>query len=143
LSLLIPVLIFAAQILQFLNLNYFYQLIFASIIKEKLKEDLIKESYQDLRKYHKLFSTNVSKKYYLFKFLNIFTSQDLSNHCYALNEKVEVWPVENYKQFEKHFNRGIKSAQKLIEQSLNYFNAEASLAEIINLFGEKDFLGET
>lgn len=137
-----PLLFYQLQEKHFANLNYFYQLIFASIIKEKLKEDLIKESYQDLRKYHKLFSTNVSKKYYLFKFLNIFTSQDLSNHCYALNEKVEVWPVENYKQFEKHFNRGIKSAQKLIEQTLSYFKNGTSLTEIINLFGEKNFLGE-
>lgn len=49
---------------------------------------------------------------------------------------------QNYQQFEKHFEKGISSAQKLIEQSLNYLRGESSLTEILNLFGDRNFLGK-
>jgi hypothetical protein len=126
----------------FETLNYFYQLIFNRIFDEKLEEQLIWESYHDLRKYHKFFFTKDAKKYYLFKFLNFILPQNLSQYSYALNKKEDIWPKENYQQFEKCFNSGIKSAQKLIEQTLNYLAGKTSLAEILNLFSEKNFLGE-
>ena len=49
---------------------------------------------------------------------------------------------QNYQQFEKHFAVGIKSAKKLIEQTLNYLQSELSLTELLSLFSEKNFLGE-
>lgn len=124
------------------TLNYFYQLIFSNIFDENLEEQLLQESYQDLRKYHKIFFTEDQKKYYLFKFLNLIIPPNLSQYSYALNEKEDIWPEENYQKFEKCFNKGIKSAQKLIEQTLNYFAGSISLTEILNLFGQKNFLGE-
>lgn len=126
----------------FKSLYYFYQLIFSRIFEEELEVELLRESYHDLRKYHKLFLTDSKKKYYLFKFLNLILPQDLSQYSYALNEEQDVWPEENYQQFEKCFKKGISSAQKLIEQSLNYLSGEASLTEILNVFGDKNFLGE-
>jgi hypothetical protein len=126
----------------FETLNYFYQLIFENIFEKGLEADLLQESYQDLRKYHKLFFIRNKKKLYLFKFLNLILPQDLSQHSYALNEKKDVWPEKNYQQFEKSFNKGISSAQKLIEQSLNYLAGEASLTDLLKLFGAKNFLGE-
>jgi len=125
----------------FETLNYFYQLIFKNIFEEKMEEELIRESYQDLRKYHKLFFIKDQKKYYLFKVLNLILPQNLSQYSYALNEKENIWPKKNYQQFEKCYNKGIKSAQKLIEQTLNYLAGEVSLTEILNLFGQKNFLG--
>jgi len=124
------------------TLFYFYQLIFSSIFDKKLEAELIQQSYQDLRKYHKLFFTKDKKKYYLFKFMNLILPQDLSQYSYALNEKEDVWPAENYIHFEKCFNKGIKAAQKLIEQTLNYLEGEVSLTELLILFSEKNFLGE-
>lgn len=124
------------------TLAYFYQLIFQNIFKEKLETQLIWDSYLDLRKYHKFFLTKDLKKYYLFKLLNIVLPQNLSHHCYALNEKQDIWPLENYQQFENYFNKGIKSAQKLIEETLSYFQAEASLTELLSSFSAKNFMGE-
>ena len=126
----------------FETLNYFYQLIFKSIFREKLEPQLIRDSYSDLRKYHKFFSTKDSKKYYLFKFLNLILPQNLSQHCYALNEKENIWPKKKYRKFEKSFDQGIESAQKLIEQTLEYFKSETSLTELLTLFSQKNFLGE-
>lgn len=126
----------------FETLNYFYQLIFKNIFGEKLEPQLIQDSYVDLQKYHNFFSTKGSKKYYIFKILNLILPQNLSQHCYALNEKEDCWPLKNYQRFEKHFDKGVKSAQKLIEQTLKYFQAEASLTEVLSLFSQNNFLGE-
>ena len=124
------------------TLKYFYQLIFDSIFEEKISEELLRYSYQDLRKYHKIFFTKNAGKYYLFKFMNLILPQDLRQYSYALNERDKIWPAENYQEFEKCFNKGIKSAQKLIEQTLNYFEGAVSLSELLSLFGHKNFLGE-
>jgi len=124
------------------SLNYFYQLIFENVLGENLDQKLIWDSYLDLRKYHKLFSTDSSLKYYLFKILNLLLPQDLSQYSYALNDREEVWSREKYQQFEKHFNRGIKSAQSLIAETLKYFQSEKSLSETLALFSNKNFLGE-
>ncbi len=126
----------------FMSLNYYYHLIFNSIFKEELGKQLVWESYLDLRKYHKIFFAKDTKKYYLLKFLNLMLPQNLSQHCYALNEKEDIWPSGNYQQFEKHYLSGIKSAQKLIKQTLNYFQSETSLTELLSLFSAKNFLGE-
>ncbi|RAK08620.1 zinc dependent phospholipase C [Halanaerobium saccharolyticum] len=126
----------------FMSLNYYYKLIFSSIFGEELEKQLIWESYLDLRKYHKIFFAKDAKKYYLLKFLNLVLPQNLSQHSYALNEKEEVWPAENYQQFEKCYTSGIKSAQKLIVQTLNYLQSEVSLTELLALFSAKNFLGE-
>jgi len=66
----------------------------------------------------------------------------LSQYSYALNEQEDIWSEKNYQQFEKCFEKGISSAQKLIEQSLNYLAGERSLTEILDLFGDRNFLGE-
>ena len=124
------------------NLNYYYQQIFENLLEENLEKDLIWESYLDLRKYHSLFFSKDVKKYYLFRLLNLLLPHKLSQHSYALNEQVDVWPVEYYQEFEHYFAGGIKSALKLIEQTLNYFQAKISLSELLNIFGEKNFLGE-
>jgi hypothetical protein len=124
------------------SLNYFYQLIFANIFEENLDKNLIWDSYQDLRKYHKLFSTENSLKYHLFRSLNLILPQNLSQYVYALNEKKKIWPVENYQQFENYFERGVEAAQILISQTLGYFQSENSLSEILTLFSDKNFLGE-
>ena len=124
------------------NLNYYYQQIFENLLEENLEKDLIWESYLDLRKYHSLFFSKDAKKYYLFRLLNLVLPHKLSQHSYALNERVDVWPVEYYQEFEQYFAGGIKSALKLIEQTLNYFQAKISLSELLNIFGEKNFLGE-
>lgn len=137
-----PLPYYQLQAEHFETLNYFYQLILKNILGEKLEPQLIRDSYLDLNKYHKFFSTKDSKKYYLLKFLNLILPQNLSQHCYALNEKEDYWSVKKYQQFEKHFDRGVKSAQKLIEQTLEYLQAELSLTEILSLFGQKNFLGE-
>ena len=126
----------------FASLNYYYQLIFSSIFAEKLEEKLIQDSYLDLRKYHKIFFTKDTKKYYLLKLLNLILPQNLSQHSYALNEKEDIWPVENYQQFDKFFSEAVKSAQKLIEQTLNYLQSETSLTKLLKLFSKKNFLGE-
>lgn len=124
------------------SLNYFYQLIFSQIFQEELEIELLRESYFDLRKYHKLFFIKSKKKYYLFKSLNLILPQNLSQYSYALTEQENIWPEENYQQFEKCFKKGISSAQQLIEQSLNYLAGEVSLTEILKLFGDKNFIGE-
>ncbi len=126
----------------FETINYFYQLIFKRVLKTGLEAELLQQSYQDLRKYHKLFFAESKKKVYLFKFLNLILPQDLSQYSYALNEEQDIWPDKNYQQFEKCFNNGISSAQKLIEQSLNYLAGEVSLSEVLNLYGPQNFLGE-
>lgn len=124
------------------NLNYFYQLIFNDFLKTELPQNLFWESYLDLRKYHKVFSGSKIKKYYFFKLINFFLPQDLAQHSYALNQKREIWPKKNYQEFEKHFKRGIKSAQKLIAATLKYFCSKISLTELLNLYGSKNFVGE-
>ncbi len=126
----------------FESINYFYQLIFERVLKTEVEAELLRESYQDLRKYHKLFFTESKKKVYLFKFLNLILPQDLSQYSYALNEEQTIWPEKNYQQFEKCFKKGISSAQKLIEQSLNYLAGEVSLTEVLNFYGPHNFLGE-
>ena len=137
-----PLPYYQLQLEHFESINYFYQLIFERVFKEEAAEELLKESYQDLRRYHKLFFTKDKKKFYLFKFLNLVLPQNLSKYSYALNAEQDIWPDKNYQQFEKCFEQGISSAQKLIEQSLNYLAGEASLTEILNLFGPHNFLGE-
>lgn len=127
----------------FKSLKYFYQLIFNRIFEEEVELELLKESYLDLRKYHKIFFTEDKKRYCLFKFLNLILPQDLSQYSYALNEQENIWPKKNYQQFERHFEKGISSAQELIEQSLNYLAGESSLTDILNLFGERNFLGKS
>jgi len=126
----------------FESLNYYYQLIFSSLFEEELEKQLVWESYLDLRKYHKIFFAKDAKKYYLLKFLNLILPQNLSQHCYALNRKEDIWPAENYQQFEQYYLSGIKSAQKLIKQTLNYFQSAVSLTELLTLFSAKNFLGE-
>jgi len=74
--------------------------------------------------------------------LNLILPQNLSQHCYALNEKENIWPQKKYRKFEKSFDQGIESAQKLIEQTLEYFKSETSLTELLTLFSQKNFLGE-
>ncbi len=125
----------------FETINYFYKLIFENIFGENLESQLIRDSYLDLRKYHKFFSAGNSKKYYLFKFLNLISPQNLSQYCYALNEKEKFWPAKKYQQFEKKFDKGISSGQKLIELTFDYFQAELSLTELLNLFSQKNFMG--
>ncbi|MFN2341179.1 MAG: zinc dependent phospholipase C family protein [Halanaerobium sp.] len=137
-----PLPYYQLQTEHFETLVYFYQLIFNNIFEKELEAELLSESYQDLRKYHQLFFTKAKKKVYLFKFLDLILPQDLSQYSYALNEKKDVWLDENYRQFEKSFDKGISSAQKLIEQSLNYLAGEISLTELLKLFGPKNFLGE-
>lgn len=124
------------------NLNFYYQQIFNNLLGGDLDQELIWESYLDLRKYHSVFYCRDAKKYYLFRLLNLVLPQNLSQHCYALNEREEVWPAENYQEFEHYFAGGIESALELIEQTLNYFQSEISLSELLNIFGEKNFLGE-
>lgn len=124
------------------NLNFYYQHIFNNLLGGNLDQELIWKSYLDLRKYHSVFYCRDAKKYYLFRLLNLVLPQNLSQHCYALNEREEVWPAENYQEFEHYFAGGIESAQELIEQTLNYLKSEISLSELLNIFGEQNFLGE-
>jgi len=124
------------------NLNYFYQLIFENLIEEKLDQDLIWESYLDLRKYHRLFISDSSLRHHIFRVLNLILPQNLSQYSYLLNEKQSIWPAENYQQFENHFNRGIAVARSLIGQSLKYLQSEESLSESLILFSNKNFMGE-
>lgn len=124
------------------NLSYFYQLIFGGVIEAQLEEDLIWDSYLDLRKYHSFFFTESRGKYYLFKFLNLILPQDLSHYSYALTAEKKAWPEENYLEFEKRLKKGVEAAQELIEQTLLYFNSEISLTELLDLYGDLNFVGE-
>ena len=124
------------------NLKFFYKIIFDNLIKEELNEKLLWDSYLDYRKYHKIFYTSGSKKYYLFKFINYIIPQNLAQYNYGLCENKAVWPEKNYLEFEKRYKKGVESAQKLIEKTLLYFSSEISLSELLKNYGDKNFMGE-
>lgn len=124
------------------SLNYFYQLIFNNLLKTELASDLVWDSYQDLEKFHSIFFSTNSKKYYLLKFLNYIFPQNLSQYNYALSEKEAVWSQKNYQEFELKYENGVELAQILIEKTLLYLESKISLSQLLEYFGDQNFLGE-
>ena len=101
--------------------NY-YTYILQSVYKQNKQFNFINDSYTDCRRLLWFFYSPYKVKFNLLKFINLFTSMELTNYSYRSIDTKEILKERDYYQFENLFNQGVDEGLRLINLIDDYLH---------------------
>lgn len=122
--------------------NY-YLFIIKKLFSLKKEGSYINNSYQDFKKYHRIFYSPHKIKSTVIKLVDSLFSRDIALYSYAENKRFKLF-VEaelDYESFYREYDKGIKEGIRLIQIILRHLDGVITKKELAGKIPDRDFTG--
>ena len=120
----------------------FYRYILKNIFSYNKSAAQINKSYQDFKKFHRIFYSPQGIKATIIQFVDKLVPIEIALYSYKGNNNFEILNNHLYKLFEKKYNEGIKEGLGLYENIFAFLNDNISEFELKNKIEKKNFSGK-
>lgn len=131
---------FGNELPEYITNFYIYVLKKVYFYKKSSKQ--INESYQDFKKFHRIFYSPQGMKAAIIRFVDKLIPIDIALYSYNANKDFEILNDHLYSLFKKRYVEGIEEGLRLYENIFNYLNDNISEVELKNKIVKKNFSGK-
>ncbi|MGM0437327.1 MAG: zinc dependent phospholipase C family protein [Bacillota bacterium] len=120
----------------------FYIHIFKKVFFYNRSAKQINESYQDFKKFHRIFYSPQGMKAAIIRFVDKLIPIEITLYSYKANADFEILNDHLYSLFKKRYDEGIKEGLRLYENIFDFLNDNISEVELENIIEKKNFSGK-